>query len=120
MFLSGSQVWQRWTKNWLFMGLVVAQEQLELGSATAAFQLLYSEVLMSQSVHVDSFLLERFDHTCKPSIGRDRRSLGSLIVSLACLEPSKPMSDPALKDKDPEKQTFPLTSVSTHLCIHMH
>lgn len=75
---------------------------------------------MSQSVHVDSFLLERFAHTCKPSIGRDRRSLGSLIVSLACLEPSKPTRDPALKDKDPEKQTFPLTSVSTHLCIHMH
>ena len=37
-------------KDWLFMGLVVAQEQLESDSATAAFQLLYSQRGFNESV----------------------------------------------------------------------
>lgn len=52
-----------------------------------------------------------------PALVETGGSLGSLIVSLAYLESLKPTRDPVLKDKDPEKQTFPLTSVSTHLYI---
>lgn len=55
-----------------------------------------------------------------PALVETGGSLGSLTVSLTYLEPSKPTRDPVLKDKGPEKQTFPLTSVSTHLYIIHH